>query len=492
MRNRYWAVGILLLASFMDLLDATIVTVALPSIQKDLGATSAQLEWIIAGYTLAFAALLITSGRLGDIFGRKRIFIIGVIGFTLASLVSSTAATGDILVVSRVLQGAFAGVMVPQVLSIIQAMFAPKERAPIFGLTGAISGLAAVAAPLLGGALITGDLWGLGWRSIFLVNVPIGIALLIGALVAIPESKSAHPLRLDVPGVLLAMLGVLLVVYPLVEGRQLGWPAWIWALLVAAPIVFALFIWLQGRKLRAAKSPLVPTALFRSRGFSAGVITQATFQAGVGSFALALIVYLQVGLHFTALDSGLAILPYSVGAIVGTGVSIPLGAKLGKYLVALGAIVQAASLVWAIALVVSAGDSLQGIQLLVPIGIAGLGLGLEVVPLVDLALAEIPVSDAGSASGVYGTFQQVGSALGIAVVGVVFFGIIGTDFSPAVMRDALSHAAWVPVAAFTLSAIASLFLPSAGFTRQALAAKEAAEAAEAADASAVMQSPAHR
>lgn len=475
MRTRYWAVGILLFASFMDLLDATIVTVALPSIQSDLGATSAQLEWIIAGYTLAFAAMLITSGRLGDIFGRKRIFVIGVTGFTIASLISSTATTGDILVASRILQGAFAGVMVPQVLSIVQAMFAPKERAPIFGLTGGISGLAAVVAPLLGGVLINGNLWGLEWRSIFLVNVPVGIALVIAAVVVIPESKSAHPLRLDVPGVILATLGVLLVVFPLVEGRQLGWPLWIWALLLLALALFALFVRLQRRTLERGGSPLVPTVLFRKRGFSAGVITQAAFQAGVGSFFLIAIVYLQVGLHFTALDSGLAMLPYSIGALVGVGAAVPLGAKLGKALVAIGALVQAGALLWTIAIVTSAGDSLQGLQLLLPMGVGGIGLGLLVVPLVDLALAEIPVSDAGSASGVYSTFQQVGSALGIAVVGVVFFGVIGTTFTASVMRDGLVLATWVPVGGFVLAAIASLFLPSAAQGRAAAAARELEE-----------------
>lgn len=240
-RSRVAAVIVLLVALFMDLMDVTIVNVALPAIQEDLGATSEHLEWIVSGYLLGLAALLITGGRLGDIFGRRRVFVIGVIGFTAASLLAGLSSTAGALVGFRAMQGLFAGVMVPQVLSIIQAIFPPRERAAVYGITGAVTGLAAVAGPLVGGALITGDAFGIGWRSIFMINVPIGVVLIVGALWLIPETQSAHALRVDVRGVLLAMGGVLALVYPLVEGRQLGWPLWTFALMLLSPVLLALF-----------------------------------------------------------------------------------------------------------------------------------------------------------------------------------------------------------------------------------------------------------
>ncbi|MGO1959199.1 MAG: MFS transporter, partial [Canibacter sp.] len=271
-RSRVAAVIVLLVALFMDLMDVTIVNVALPAIQEDLGATSEHLEWIVSGYLLGLAALLITGGRLGDIFGRRRVFVIGVIGFTAASLLAGLSSTAGALVGFRAMQGLFAGVMVPQVLSIIQAIFPPRERAAVYGITGAVTGLAAVAGPLVGGALITGDAFGIGWRSIFMINVPIGVVLIVGALWLIPETQSAHALRVDVRGVLLAMGGVLALVYPLVEGRQLGWPLWTFALMLLSPVLLALFARHQRRPSAANHAPLLPMGLFRDRGFSAGLV----------------------------------------------------------------------------------------------------------------------------------------------------------------------------------------------------------------------------
>jgi len=227
--RRGLAMGILIFASFMDLLDVTIVQVALPTIREDLGATPAQLEWIVSGYMLAFAVVLITGGRLGDIVGRQRTFLIGVAGFTLASVVASLSATGDLLVAARVVQGAFAALMVPQGLSTLQALYTPKERAPMYGIIGGVSGLAAVIGPVLGGWLVSADIAGLGWRSIFLLNVPIGIAIFALAARYVPNTKSPNPLRLDILGVVLlsgALLGMLFLNklprlhHPLLKNRR--------------------------------------------------------------------------------------------------------------------------------------------------------------------------------------------------------------------------------------------------------------------------------
>ena len=226
--RRGLAIGILLFASFMDLLDVTIVQVALPSIGADLGASEAQLEWIVSGYMLAFAVALITGGRLGDLYGRRRIFLIGIAGFTIASGVAAAAWSGEALVVTRIAQGLFAALMVPQLLASVQALFSPRERAPMYGLIGGVSGLAAVLGPVLGGWLIDADLWGLGWRTVFLINIPVGIAIFILAARFVPETRSERPMRLDLVGVVLLSAIVLAFMVPLVEGQSLGWPAWLW------------------------------------------------------------------------------------------------------------------------------------------------------------------------------------------------------------------------------------------------------------------------
>lgn len=459
-KSRGVAVAVLMVAAFMDLLDTTIVNVALPSIQKDLSATPEQLEWIVSGYVLAFAVVLITGGRLGDIFGRQRLFLIGVVGFTLASLTAALAPSADVLVVSRLIQGAFAAIMTPQVLSIIQVLFAPKERAAVFGALGGVSGLAAVAGPLLGGILVTQNAFGLGWRSVFVVNLPVGIALVIGALIFIPDSRSKDRVRLDIPGVILVSLALFMAVFALIEGRQQQWAPWIWGMLAGSPIVLSIFVLYQRARERSGRSPLVPPSLFNNRGYSAGVITQFSFAASIGAFFLIFVLYVQVGLHFSPIQAGLATLPFSLGGLAGSAVAIPLGPRLGKYLILIGAITQIGAYTWIAAVVRARGNDLVGTDLIAPMALAGLGLTLLVVPLTDVALASTAVNDAGAASGVFGTFQQVGSALGVAIVGVVFFGIVGTDFRPETLRDALLAGMWIPIGALTLAGLASTFLPS--------------------------------
>jgi len=460
MRFRTIAVVVLLFASFMDLLDTTIVNVALPAIEKDLNATSAQLEWIVSGYVLSFAVLIITGGRLGDIYGRKRLFLIGVTGFTLASASCAAATSGDMLVVSRLVQGIFGAIMIPQVLSIIQVLFAPKERAGVFGALGAISGLAAVAGPLIGGFLVTQNAFALGWRSVFIINVPVGIALFITAALCIPESRAAKRVRLDVLGVVMISATLFLLVYGLIEGRALGWPIGIWIMMGASPVLLAVFIWYQSRRDKKSGSALVPPSLFHSRGYSAGVLTSFSFSASIGGFFLILVLYLQVGLGFSAIDAGLTTLPFSLGALVGSGIAVPLGPRLGKGLILLGALAQIAGYLWITRIVDAQANALVGTDLIAPMALAGLGLTLLVVPLTDVSLAQTSVVNAGAASGVLGTFQQVGSAIGVAVVGVVFFGTVGDAFSPAALRDAFLAGIMVPITALALAALASFLLPS--------------------------------
>jgi EmrB/QacA subfamily drug resistance transporter len=462
--------GILIFAGFMDLLDVTIVQIALTDIRDDLGATAAQLEWTVSGYMLAFAVLLVTGGRLGDVMGRRFAFLLGVAGFTIASATAAMALNGDMLVLSRVAQGAFAAFMVPQALSTLQSLYEPKERAPMLGIIGGVGGLAAVIGPVLGGWLVTSNVLELGWRSIFLINIPVGIVIFILALRFVPNTRSPHPLKLDILGVVLLTGALVALLYPLIEGRELDWPTWLWGLVALGVALLVAFVAVERRK----ADPLLPLSLFANRGFSAGLVTQATFQGAMNAFSVVFLIYVQAVLGFTALGAGLTLLPFSLGAFIGVAVAVKIGMRVGKLVVTAGAVIQAGALAWALAVLAARDFELSGWDVAPAMIVMGIGLGLLVVPLIDIALTTVPETDAGAASGVYGTFQQIGAALGVAIAGSVFFGIVGTDWSqPNVERAALSAGA-VAVGGYLLSAVASLFLP-----RRELVVKHAEEQAKA-------------
>ena len=455
-RSRGIATTVLMVATFMDLMDSTITNVALPTIGKNLEATPEQLEWTVAGYVIAFATLLITGGRLGDIFGHRRIFVIGIVGFTLASLGAALSQTGDLLVTCRVLQGGFAGIMMPQVLSSVQVMFAPEERAPVLGIIGSLSALGAVGGLILGGWLVTADLLGMGWRSIFLVNVPIGVALVVAALLFVPRSRSEHPLRPDLVGVVLGGVGVFLVVFPLTDGRAVGWAWWIWAMLITSPFVIAAFVWQQRRMLKAHKAPLLPLPLFRDRGFASGQLVQVLSSIGNGGYVLILLYYVQSALGFTALAAGLTLLPFALGSMAAAPLAIFATKRLGKWAVLLGGIVQAAALTWVMWTIWTAGAALTGWDVTAPLTLVGAGMMTLIMPLTSITLEAVPTPDAGAASGTLTTFGQIGMVLGVALAGSVFFGIL-QDTADA--RDAVTTALWVPIIAYGLAGLASVTMP---------------------------------
>ena len=455
-RSRGVATTVLMVATFMDLMDSTITNVALPTIGKNLGATPEQLEWTVAGYVIAFATLLITGGRLGDIFGHRRIFVIGIVGFTLASLGAALSQTGDLLVTCRVLQGGFAGIMMPQVLSSVQVMFAPEERAPVLGIIGSLSALGAVGGLILGGWLVTADLLGMGWRSIFLVNVPIGVVLVVAALLFVPRSRSEHPLRPDLVGVLLGGVGVFLVVFPLTDGRAAGWAWWIWAMLITSPFVIAAFVWQQGRMLKAHKAPLLPLPLFRDRGFASGQLVQVLSSIGNGGYVLILLYYVQSALGFTALAAGLTLLPFALGSMAAAPLAILATKRIGKWAVLLGGLVQAAALTWVMWTIWTAGAALTGWDVTAPLTLVGAGMMTLIMPLTSITLESVPTPDAGAASGTLTTFGQIGMVLGVALAGSVFFGIL-QDTADA--RDAVTTALWVPIVAYGLAGLASVTMP---------------------------------
>jgi EmrB/QacA subfamily drug resistance transporter len=428
--RRWLALGVVLIAVFMQLMDISIVNVAIPSIQRDLDASYSQVQWVLAGYQLAFAVVLITGGRLGDIYGRKRLFLIGVSGFTIASALCGFAPSPVMLVGSRILQGAMGALMFPQALAVTQVEFPQRERGAAFGVTGAVIGLATISGPLLGGLLIAGNLFGLDWRPIFLVNLPLGVLAVAAALVLLRESKAEGALRLDPGGVAIVSVALLMLVYPLVEGRDLGWPAWTFLLMAASLPVFTAFALYERRKTRRDNSPLVVLGLFGERAFVSGLLLNLVFFSGVAAFFLTFSLFLQIGLGFTALHSGLTTIPFSVGTAVGSAVSVRLAPRLGRSILSLGCLLLVAGMLAVIATISRYGEHIHSWQLLPALVICGLGLGLTIPPLINVILAGISGRNAGSASGVLSTTQQVGGALGVAIIGVIFFGLLSSQAQP--------------------------------------------------------------
>lgn len=409
-------------AAFMDLVDVTIVNIAIPSIREDIGATVSHIQWIVAGYALAFAVGLITGGRLGDIYGRKRLFLLGVAGFTVASALCGLAQSPEVLIGARVLQGAAAAMMVPQVLAIIHATFPPHEKGKVFGLWGAIVGLGGISGPLLGALLTQWNLFDLGWRPIFLINLPVGIIALVLGQKYIEESKSPHSLRLDLVGVVVGTLGLLMLLYPLTRGEETGWPAWGFVTMAGSVVVFVALIAYERAKTRRDGSPLIELSLFRVKGFSGGVAVQLAFGVVTGVFFLVWTLYMQVGLGWSVLRAGLTGIPFSIATTIAAGMSVQaLVPRFGRKVLQAGALVMGSGMVLYGWLADRYGAEITSWQMVGPLVVVGLGMGLIVSPLANAILAEVPFAHAGSASGLINTMLQVGQALGLALTSVFFF-----------------------------------------------------------------------
>ncbi|KRV49556.1 multidrug MFS transporter [Wenjunlia vitaminophila] len=426
--RRWIALVIILSAGFMDLLDVTIVNVVLPSILTDLDAEYAQAEWIVAGYVLGFAALLVTGGRLGDIFGRKRLFLVGVASFTAASALCGAATGPEMLIGARFLQGAMAGLMVPQILAIIHVSFPAEERGKVIGIWGGVMGSASAIGLVTGGALIEWNPADLGWRSIFLVNVPIGLAALIAAWFFVSESKPRNAPRVDLVGAVVSILGILLLVYPLTEGRNRGWPLWIFLLMGSAVVVLGLFVLYESHRTRTVGSPLVALSLFRNRAFSAGMTVWMLFWLAAGGFFLVWTLYMQMGLGWSALRAGLTSTAFAVGGATGSGLAVQVFTpRFGRKVLMGGAALNGAGFAAYLWAADHYGPDISSWQMALPLVVTGFGFGLVVAPMIDAILTGVPGRDAGSASGTLGMVQQVGMALGVALVGVFFFNQIDHD-----------------------------------------------------------------
>ncbi|MFF4095059.1 DHA2 family efflux MFS transporter permease subunit [Streptomyces sp. NPDC001834] len=452
-------------AAFMDLVDVTIVNVAIPSIRQDTGASFSSIQWITAGYSLAFAAGLITGGRLGDIHGRKRLFLIGIGGFTLASALCGFAVSPEMLVVSRLLQGGTAALMVPQVLSLVHATFPAHERGKVFGLFGAIVGLGAITGPLLGALLTQWNIAGLEWRPIFLINLPVGVAALVLGNRFITESKAPKALRLDLVGVVLVTLGMLMLIYPLTRGRELGWPLWGHLSMVGSPLVFLTLVLFERAKARKGGSPLVELSLFRFKSFAAGIAVQLTFGIGLGIFFLVWTLYMQMGLGWSALRAGLTGVPFSIAVSCAAGISVQkLVPRFGRKVLQAGALLMIAGLLLYVVESERYGMGITSWQMVPPLVVMGLGMGLIVAPLTDAVLSEVPREHSGSASGLISTVQQMGNALGLGLVAVVFFGAMGDRLAPQevgpAFAEAFRHSLWWVIGVLALIVLVMFALPA--------------------------------
>lgn len=416
--RRWLALGVLLAAAFMDLLDVTIVNIALPGIRANLGASYAASQWVVAGYTLAFGLGLITGGRLGDRFGRKRVFLAGVTVFVMASAACATASGPGILIATRVVQGAASAMMIPQVMATVYAIFPTNERGNASAAYGAVTGLAAVCGPVIGGLFVAYDVLGLGWRAAFWVNVPLGIAAVFGALFLVPETKSERPLRMDLLGAVLITASLLLVLYPLVQGRSAGWPGWMVAAVIAgAPVLLGYALHARAKE-RRDHSALVPPRLFGTPGFSAGAAVLFLFCVTMIGFFLAISLTLQIGLGFSAIFTGLVFLPWAIGAALVSGSANAMIDRLGRHLISLGALVMAAGMIW-FSLALHAGSSWP--ELAPGLFLAGLGMGAVTGPSFTVAGAQVEGGDAGAAAGSLSASVQLGNATGAALLSVLFF-----------------------------------------------------------------------
>lgn len=413
---------VLMVGTFMSVLDFFIVNVAIPSVQKGLDATPAAIQFVVAGYALSFGAGLVIGGRLGDIYGRRRMFVVGMSLFTVASVVCGLAPSAGFLVVARIVQGAAAAVMSPQVLSIISTAFPPADRVRAFTAYGVTMGLAAVFGQLIGGALIQADLWGWGWRSCFFINLPIGLAAIAAVPVFVPDVRAPGRPRLDLGGMVLIAAGVTALVLPLIEGRQQGWPLWSWVCLAAAVPLLAAFglyeTWLR----RGGGSPIMDLRLFRERAFTVGLLSQTVFYLGQASFFLMFAVYVQGGRGLDPLQAGLLFMAIGSGYTLTSLTASKVAARWGRQVIAAGAGLRIVGLLVLMVTVRQASAGSSTAWLIPGLFIDGAGMGLAVAPLASTILSRLTPQHAGAASGVLNTAVWIGNAIGVAIIGVIFYG----------------------------------------------------------------------
>lgn len=422
--KRAWLVlAVVFLAEIMDLIDTSVANLAGPSIRADLGGGPMTLQWVLAAYTAAFAIGLVTSGRLGDLVGRRRLFLLGMTGFTLASLACGLAPDPAFLIVARVLQGLCGAVMIPQGMALVKVVFPPEHLRKALMPFGPIMGLATVAGPILAGWLLHLDLFGSQWRAIFLINVPFGLVAAALAWRVLPRySGEDATARLDLTGVGLLTAGSALLIVPLIEGRDLGWPWWTWAMTAASVVVFALFVVSE----RRSDHPVITPSLFRKRSFVVGLLVVSGFYAALSAFVLVINLLLQLGLGWSPLHTGLALIPWALGTALAVLLAGGfLAEKLGRTTLRLGlavAVIGLLGLWWSTAHWTS---EVSFWKLAPSLFLTGFGAGLMFVPIFDFILGDATAEEVGTGAGMLNAVQQFAGAIGVAALGSLFFARAG-------------------------------------------------------------------
>lgn len=429
LRNPWWGAGILISATALSLLNSTIVNVALPAIREGLRLTSAGVSWVMAGWALAYAIALVPSGRLGDRIGHRQVFITGITLFVITSIACGFAQNEVQLVLFRIAQGVAGGMFYPAIGATLSSLFNGPARSRAFAIMGATIGVAAAIGPLLGGVLVDTLPGELGWRSVFLVNAPLGLAIVLGALRWLPRKAGAARGAggSDPFGLLLLTLALAGLFVPLIIGQDLGWPAWLWLVMVAGIAVLVGFLLWESRVDRSGRLPLVPPRLFALPRFTVPVVISFVQFAGFVAIFYVLALLWQSGLGRTALEMGLLTLPEAVGSIVGSWALVRILPRLGLHTITLGSALMVGGItgIWGVLNLVPATD-LSSWGLLLPLFIMGVGVGLTITSTLNVALAAVEPRDAGGASGLVATMQRLGNGAGLAIVGAVFFATLAS------------------------------------------------------------------
>ncbi len=422
--SKWIGFSVILSAMILNILDSTILNVAAPSIQRDLTLSASALEWIAAAYTLAIAVGLLAGGRLGDAFGRKRMLMTGLVGFVASSVLCSVAWSADVLVAGRVAQGLAAALMIPQTFGLIRDVFGPAEIGKAFAAFGPAIGLSTVLGPVVAGLLIKLDAFGTDWRSLFLINVPVGLFAIVVGHKVLPDSEPAHRgARLDWVGLALTAAVSFLVVFPLVEGRTLGWPVWLVGVAAAAvPLLVVVGKRQQGRIARG-ETPLVELSVLRKRSYVSGVVFTMVFFGSIVGFSLTTGLFLQIGLGMTPMRAALYLAGFAVGAFFGSGVGAWATTAVGRPILHVGLAIMGVGTFVLYASVRGAAD-IGWLQLVPGMVVYGLGMGMIFVPLFSIIMGEIEDHEVGSASGMLESFQQLGASIGVAALATLFFATI--------------------------------------------------------------------
>jgi MFS family permease len=410
----------LLAGAFLPIMDFFITNVALPSIDASLQASASELELVIAGYGVAYAALLVLGGRLGDRFGRHRLFLGALAGFIATSAMCGFAPTVGVLIAARIAQGATAALLVPQVLATFHHTLEHERKARALALYGATSGIAAVVGQLVGGLLVSADLAGASWRPIFLVNVPIGLVVLLVAARIVPDTRADHPIGIDLPGTALFAAALTAVLVPLTEGHSLGWPWWTWAMIGLAIALGAITFVVERRAEQRGQIPLLPPSLLRLPSMTRGLAMVFAFSIGFGAFMFVFALTVQNGLHADALHGGLAILPMAALFFLGSVVAPQLISRFGRAALSIGAVIQVAGLCSLVAVVVRGWPHVSLWDMAGPLALAGAGQSMLFAGLFRSVLADVPTHLGGVGGGVLITLQQSGLALGVATLGTLY------------------------------------------------------------------------